>query len=249
MTPTPSVADASACDAHLDHDDLGPTKGPERKCVATGIIRPKSELLRFVIAPDGTLTFDANQRLPGRGLWLTPCPKAFSTAKKKNSFSRAARSQVAMPADFASHVAAVLKQQLLNSLGLARRGGDLVLGTAKVESALAAGELGALWLAEDTSPTTIDQWLAKKARASAKVSWVEALTQENLAIALGRATVAVIGLSRSKRSEQSPFVADGVQAVPDFGIRWQTVRQNLQYYLNLSTTAQSGYTLAETDPN
>ena len=120
MTPTPSVADASACDAHLDHDDLGPTKGPERKCVATGIIRPKSELLRFVIAPDGTLTFDANQRLPGRGLWLTPCPKAFSTAKKKNSFSRAARSQVAMPADFASHVAAVLKQQLLKILKVLR---------------------------------------------------------------------------------------------------------------------------------
>ena len=243
------MAAAPVYDAHLDDNDLGPTKGPERKCVSTGTVRPKDELLRFVIAPDGNLTFDANQRLPGRGLWLTPCPTAFSIAKKKNSFSRAARTQVAMPSNLVTHVAAVLKQQLLNRLGLARRGGDLVLGTAKVEAALSAGELSTLWLAEDTSPTSVDQWLAKKARASAPIAWVEALSQEDLAISLGRATVAVIGLSRSKRSERPPYVSDGVQAVPDFGIRWQTVRQNLQYYLNLSTTAESGYTPAMTDPN
>ena len=40
-----------------------------RKCIATGEVRPKDELIRFVIAPDGTVTPDIAGKLPGRGLW------------------------------------------------------------------------------------------------------------------------------------------------------------------------------------
>ena len=29
--------------------------GPERKCIATGEVRPASELIRFVVGPDGNI--------------------------------------------------------------------------------------------------------------------------------------------------------------------------------------------------
>ena len=46
-------------------------KGPLRRCLVTREVRPKPELLRFVVGPDQTLVFDPAERLPGRGLWLT----------------------------------------------------------------------------------------------------------------------------------------------------------------------------------
>ncbi|HLF58858.1 MAG TPA: DUF448 domain-containing protein, partial [Alphaproteobacteria bacterium] len=53
--------------AVADADDGAPV----RRCLATGTLRPKAELVRFVLAPDGTVVPDINERLPGRGLWLT----------------------------------------------------------------------------------------------------------------------------------------------------------------------------------
>src|SRR4051812_13786313 len=46
--------------------------GPLRRCVATRAVKPKSELLRFVVGPGDVLVPDVAGRLPGRGLWITP---------------------------------------------------------------------------------------------------------------------------------------------------------------------------------
>ena len=45
--------------------------GPERRCIATGEVRPKAELIRFVAAPDGQIVPDVLEKLPGRGIWIT----------------------------------------------------------------------------------------------------------------------------------------------------------------------------------
>ena len=42
---------------------------PERRCVATGASGPTEDLIRFVADPDGVLTPDLAERLPGRGVW------------------------------------------------------------------------------------------------------------------------------------------------------------------------------------
>ena len=42
--------------------------GPERKCIATDEVRPKSELIRFVVGPDLTIVPDLAGKLPGRGI-------------------------------------------------------------------------------------------------------------------------------------------------------------------------------------
>jgi len=40
--------------------------GPERTCLATRELRPKSELIRFVTGPDGSVVPDIAGKLPGR---------------------------------------------------------------------------------------------------------------------------------------------------------------------------------------
>jgi len=54
--------------------------GPDRKCIATGEVRPKAELIRFVVGPDDQLVPDLAGKLPGRGIWVTATRAALETA-------------------------------------------------------------------------------------------------------------------------------------------------------------------------
>ena len=42
-----------------------------RSCALTRARRPKDELIRFVLGPDGAVVPDLKEKLPGRGVWLT----------------------------------------------------------------------------------------------------------------------------------------------------------------------------------
>ena len=39
-------------------DERGAEAGPLRRCIVTGEVRPKAELLRFVVGPDGAVVPD-----------------------------------------------------------------------------------------------------------------------------------------------------------------------------------------------
>src|SRR4029077_4783388 len=114
-------------------------KGPLRRCLVTREVRPKPELLRFVVGPDQTLVFDPAERLPGRGLWLTARRDIVETAVAKGLFSKAAGMRLSVPADLAGQVEALLGERCLSLLGLARRAGQLRTGFEKVREDLKAG--------------------------------------------------------------------------------------------------------------
>ena len=59
----------AARDIELDTGPRAPER--ERLCVATRTVRPVSELIRFVIGPDGEPVPDLKRKLPGRGIWVT----------------------------------------------------------------------------------------------------------------------------------------------------------------------------------
>jgi predicted RNA-binding protein YlxR (DUF448 family)/ribosomal protein L7Ae-like RNA K-turn-binding protein len=59
-----------------------------RKCLATGDVQPVSEMIRFVLSPDGIVTPDVAAKLPGRGCWITADKKVILEAVKKNLFVR-----------------------------------------------------------------------------------------------------------------------------------------------------------------
>ncbi len=123
--------------------------GPERRCVATGQILPKTRLLRFVVSPDGEVVVDIAQRLPGRGIWLFPSRDVVNTALGKKVFARAARRQVQIPADLADRIEALLVARCLSTLGMARRSGQAVTGFEKVKAEIQAGRAKVLVEASD----------------------------------------------------------------------------------------------------
>ncbi|HYG85288.1 MAG TPA: RNA-binding protein [Azospirillum sp.] len=117
-------------------------KGPLRRCIATGAVQPKDGMIRFGIAPDGEVVPDLEERLPGRGLWLTAERAALDKAVSKSLFSKAARRAVRPPADLADRLARLLRRRCLDQIGLARRAGQAVAGFEKVREALKGGRVG-----------------------------------------------------------------------------------------------------------
>ncbi|MBU8877872.1 YlxR family protein [Bacillus sp. FJAT-29790] len=59
-------------------------KVPMRKCVATGEMRPKKELVRIVRSKEGEVSVDPTGKKSGRGAYLSKEKEAVMLAKKKN---------------------------------------------------------------------------------------------------------------------------------------------------------------------
>jgi len=131
--------------------DASPDDGPQRRCLISGESQPVEGLLRFVVGPEDQVVPDIEERLPGRGFWLSARRDVVETAVKRKAFPRAARRQVAVPADLAEQVERLLLRRCQDSLGLARRSGQAVCGFDKVSAAMGEGP-GRLISASDGSP-------------------------------------------------------------------------------------------------
>jgi predicted RNA-binding protein YlxR (DUF448 family) len=59
-------------------------KVPLRKCVATGEMKPKKELVRIVRSKEGEVSVDPTGKKNGRGAYLSLDKDAILQAKKKN---------------------------------------------------------------------------------------------------------------------------------------------------------------------
>ena len=57
-----------------------------RKCIVSGKVLDKKNLLRLVVDPDKNLTPDLDHTLPGRGYWIEADRKVILAAQKKNFF-------------------------------------------------------------------------------------------------------------------------------------------------------------------
>lgn len=58
-----------------------------RKCVATGEMKPKKELVRIVRTKEGDVSIDLTGKKSGRGAYLSKNKEAVILAKKKNTLS------------------------------------------------------------------------------------------------------------------------------------------------------------------
>ena len=59
-------------------------KVPIRKCVATGEMLPKKEMIRVVRSKEGEVSVDATGKKPGRGAYVSKSEQAVDIARKKN---------------------------------------------------------------------------------------------------------------------------------------------------------------------
>jgi len=144
-----------AADGAADGTDDGPgdtrraAKDVRRRCLATGVSRPTSEMVRFVVGPDDVIVPDVAESLPGRGFWLSADPISIKTACARNLFSRAARKAVRANDALAEQVEDLLARRCVELLALARRAGQAVSGFEKVRGWLRGGRAACLLAAID----------------------------------------------------------------------------------------------------
>lgn len=155
---------------------------PERRCIATGAVRPRGELLRFVVAPDGSVTPDLAARLPGRGIWVSPNRTALDRAVAKKLFSRAARAPVQVPDDLSGLVHELLSRRVVDMISLARKGGLAVAGFEKVRDLARRDEMAVLLQAADGS----DRGKTKISPPAGKGAFIGHLSAAELGLAFGR---------------------------------------------------------------
>ena len=160
----------------------GDVSTPLRRCLVSGEQKPKTELLRFVVSPDGILVFDVAERLPGRGLWLKAERDMIDTAASKQLFSKAARQSVVIPDDLLEMVAAGLKRRCLDRLGLARRAGLVAVGFEKVKAQASTGHTVLILEAADGA---VDG-RRKVTKLAPDAPVIDVFTGEELGQALGR---------------------------------------------------------------
>lgn len=183
-----SPHDAARLNPQADEGaDEGPRqRGPERFCIVDRASGPREGLIRFVLSPENMVTPDLKQRLPGRGVWVGAERRKIAEAVRRRLFARAFRRDVAVPEDLPDRVGAQLRSAALGTLGLSRGAGDMVLGFAKVEAMLRAGEAGLLLHASDARP---DGMRKLDALAGGRVPVCRVFTGDELSLALGGGNV------------------------------------------------------------
>ena len=158
------------------------SEGPERKCIVSGEVGPKSGLIRFVAAPDGAVLPDLLGKLPGRGFWVSSTREALDRAAAKGLFSRAARAKVTPPAELADLIEGLLAKRVVELLSLARKAGLAVTGYEKVKGWLSDGTATVLVQASDGSERG-----KAKLRPPAKTGlFIGCLTGQEIGLAFGR---------------------------------------------------------------
>lgn len=156
-----------------------------RRCIASGQSRPKQDLIRFVAAPDGIVSPDLAERLPGRGLWVTADREVMAKACKRNAFAKAAKAPLQVPNDLIGRVDRLLSRRCLDLLGLAKRSGDAVSGFEQVTSWLASGRVRVLLAALDAAEDSRRKLHTLTETQDPGVAVVELFTAEELGRALG----------------------------------------------------------------
>ena len=175
----------------------------ERRCIVTGEVLADARLIRFVSDPDGNVVPDIDARLPGRGLWVSADAKAIEKAVTKNLFSRAAKKPLKADADLAARAERLLVRRMADDLGLARRGGALILGFDQVGAALSGKSPPRLLVeARDGSPDGRRKLIAVARAQGLAPKVIDCLDSGELGLALGRENVVHAALKSGQLAER-----------------------------------------------
>ena len=174
--------------------EMLPERGPLRRCLASGEVLPKAELLRFVVDPSGTLVPDVAGRLPGRGLWLKPERAMIERAVTRRLFAKAAKAPVRVPEDLIDRLQSLERRRLFDLLGLAKRASLVVAGFEKVRAALQEGRAALLFEASDGAADGRDKLLQLAGHVLPDLRTARVFSAEELGRAVGREPIVHLAL-------------------------------------------------------
>ena len=107
-----------------------------RKCIITGEVKPKSELLRFTVLKNGDFIPDFNKKFSGKGVYISNSKSLMEKAFKTIRIGKLLHCNVNPYPDLADLVEKILAAKGLEALNLARKSGKLVLGFEKVKDCI-----------------------------------------------------------------------------------------------------------------
>jgi len=155
---------------------------PVRRCIVTREALARDRGLRFVLDPEGRVRPDIDARLPGRGMWLSADRNVLNKAIAKNLFARAARATARVDADLPFETERLLVRRALDTLGLARRAGQVAMGFERVREALRTAPVAVLLSAADGAADGRE----KLRRLAPTLPLITGFSRAELGSALGR---------------------------------------------------------------
>jgi predicted RNA-binding protein YlxR (DUF448 family) len=135
-----------------------------RTCIVTRQAASPDALIRFVVAPDGSVVPDLRRRLPGRGVWVTADAAHIRTAEAKKLFAWGFGEPVKVEPGLADRVGALLADAAFSALSFARKAGTALAGFAKVEAALKRDPVVALIHGAEAKPDGVAKLAAAAKR-------------------------------------------------------------------------------------
>jgi len=183
-------------DTHDTEFDTGPRSGgagTERLCAASREIKPVSQMIRFVVGPDGEAVPDVKRKLPGRGVWITATRAALAEAIRRGAFARGFGRQVKISPDLIAATESLLERSALDALAIAGKAGQVVAGFGKVEAALARDQVVAVLhareAAEDGARKIGGALRRRTEETGREIGVIATFSSAQLDLALGRPNV------------------------------------------------------------
>jgi predicted RNA-binding protein YlxR (DUF448 family) len=178
---------ASLDTEEVDEGLAAARRGLERLCLATRVVKPVDQMIRYVGDPAGRIVPDLERKLPGRGAWVTATRAALTNAIKERAFGRAFRGKSEAAPELAELVERLLEKSALDALSLANKAGQVIAGFARIEAALAERPVAAVVSASDAAANGVRKLDA--AAGELQTARINAFRGEQLDLALGRPNV------------------------------------------------------------
>lgn len=124
-------------------------KETTRKCIVSGEILEKEQMLRFTVTPDGLVVPDFKKKLPGKGIYVINARTALHKAIANNLFAKILKINAKAGKELEEQVEHLLKKQALDAVSLARKAGAMVSGMDKVTEVLKKNKAAFLLEASD----------------------------------------------------------------------------------------------------
>ena len=180
-----------------------------RKCIVSGEILTKDQLLRFVVGPNNEIIPDFKKKLPGKGIYVSNSKVNLQKAIEKNLFAKALKKNVKIVENLESMVESILHNSALQAVSLSRKGGAFITGMEKVLEALKKDKVEFLLEASDAGADGKEKIL----RAAKNIEVFSFFTSEELDKALDRINTVHCAFTKS---EISKLVSHEFRKLADF---------------------------------
>jgi len=198
--------------ARLQQNDIETDTGPhgvrpvtERMCVATRTVKPIDEMIRFVVAPDGSVVPDLKRKLPGRGVWITATREALAEALKRRAIGGAFKRDLRVDAGLVAMTDRLLERSMFDALAMCAKAAQGVVGFTKVEAALAREPVVALLHAAGAAADGVrklDSALQRRGSdEAARIRLITDLPADQLDLAMARSNVVHAALLAGSASD------------------------------------------------